>query len=1015
MKQNTHISESEGRRDFFKKLVLASIAVNLPLTTTLSCKEEVGFVGSGKAPFKMWEEMLHYLKTSPDHLKNRIESLVEEGNPEKMYEFVKNEIQLIPLTKKGVGDVGKGLKWGLNYTLRCGMATPREKAELLTQMLQESGIPSRVMFESHPITKQEAQSYFFRPIDRVCAPDIPKKALKRWAKELGVSLDYQENEASPEAEMKKAEDLGNRILKTLDLPEDHYYYSFDFRWNGYETPIVEFEIDGVIKYANLFDPKIPYGNLKSENPTKLREAKPFKPNDDKVSIKLTYRDSITPLEEKELIRGEWLARDLVGRQIGAFFLNNLNLEEQTYTKVGNVNVFTPALALQAIDASTDFMTENSVLADPITLSGKRISLNSNQTKIGDVTLLKKANTNLQEQVQQLDVSAKTTGYPSVRLSVSAKANNGDLIEGLSASDFNFLEDGKPIRVTMESNQRTPRILIMYDGSSSMPATFSGEGMKIFIDALRKNILSKYPSAIITDWQTPSSLFTWLLKASQTDNDLVIFATDGDNDDAFNPKDEAIYKSGPPAIVLNVRNSGYDYYAKTFDKMAELTNGLHLLANDHENAMIGIEAYLEKLTIQPYVFTYYSVGDTQTRNVEVSIDNKRVTANTTYAFNTIEGGSQIGPKIIGLYLSIKYANNHEIKRVVAGWDYSVSPREIPSQEMVNDVHDLMLGGMQLYFEGPGPTYSVALSDLLTAKLSTRTWGEALIDDDIALAKNNFEKGQINLSGKALSLMLPLSDSATHESLTIPEGIRIGLQTIKPGVITGDANSLFDYLPTSDYVTLSENAKEAFQTNVIKTAELAIREHQLYPTSTYSELVDASWINIKTANETRWVQSLPKEADLLYWYERVFRNARLRIFDSEATSKAFWNINENGELYGILPNGSGGGGERFKAQLEEISHVINAYMALFGIMGVGGLSVGIMAQYGLTLVKLYAIASEALIVMDTTGMDDKIAKALKGLACNVQKEIMFATMGNAGAIMGGLDNLISQMGGKSPFGC
>ena len=76
---------------------------------------------------------------------------------------------------------------------------------------------------------------------------------------------------------------------------------------------------------------------------------------------------------------------------------------------------------------------------------------------------------------------------------------------------------------------------------------------------------------------------------------------------------------------------------------------------------------------------------------------------------------------------------------------------------------------------------------------------------------------------------------------------------------------------------------------------------------------------------------------------------------------------------------------------------------------------MAQYGLTLVKLYAIASEALVVMDTTGMDDRIAKALKDLACNVQKEIMLATMGNAGAIMGGLDNLISQMGGKSPIGC
>ncbi|MBT8252812.1 MAG: hypothetical protein KJN68_02490, partial [Bacteroidia bacterium] len=804
-------ANSQGRRDFFKKMVLASVAVNLPITTLFSCKKENVFIGTGKVPYRMWEEMLHYLKTSPDNLKHKMERLIKEGNPEKMYEFVKNEIQLIPLTKKGVGRIGRDLKWGINYALRCGMATPREKAEILVKMFQEAGIPSKVMLETHPISSEEVQSYFFRSINRICAPDIPEKVLNGWAKELGITLDSQNDATSSGTEMKKAEELGKRILETLDLPEDQNYRPFDFRWNRYETPIVEFEIDGIIKYANVFDPKISFGKLKSENPAKLKEAKPIKSNEDKVAIKLSYRDSITPLDEKELISGQWLARDLVGRQIGACFLNNLSLEEQTYTSAGNVNVFTPTLALQALDASADFMAENSILADPVTLSGKRIKLDGNQPKINNVTLLSKSNANLQKQVEQLEIIAKTTGYPGVRLSVSAKAKNGDLIEGLAANDFKFKEDGKPMRVTMESNQRTPRILIMHDGSSSMPATFSGEGMKAFIGSLRENILSKYPSAIITHWRTPSSLFTWLLKASQTENDLIIFATDGDNNDEYNLKDEAIYRSGPPAIVLNVRSSRFHYYAKTFDKMAALTNGLHLQANDHENAMKGIDGYLSEITIQPYVFTYYSVGNTETRHVEVSIDDNRVTANTTYTFTAKEGGSQIGPKIIGIYLSIKYANKQEIKRVVAGWDYAVNPRETPSQIMVDDVHDLMLGGMQLYFEGAGPTYSVALSDLLKAKLSTRTWGEALMDNDIASAKTHFEQGQINLSGNALSLMLPLSDSASQDALTIPDGIRIGLQTIKPGVITGVSYSLFDYLPTSDYTTLSDNPKKGFETN------------------------------------------------------------------------------------------------------------------------------------------------------------------------------------------------------------
>ncbi len=75
-----------------------------------------------------------------------------------------------------------------------------------------------------------------------------------------------------------------------------------------------------------------------------------------------------------------------------------------------------------------------------------------------------------------------------------------------------------------------------------------------------------------------------------------------------------------------------------------------------------------------------------------------------------------------------------------------------------------------------------------------------------------------------------------------------------------------------------------------------------------------------------------------------------------------------------------------------------------------SIGIVATYGKTLAKLYAIVTEVIIVMDNTGMDDKIRDALKELACNVQKEIMFFAFGRVGEAMGGLDLIISLMGGN-----
>ena len=62
--------------------------------------------------------------------------------------------------------------------------------------------------------------------------------------EIDLSLDIETEKSSADTEVKMAQDLGKRILKTLNLPEDQYYRPFDFRWNRYETPIVSFEMEG---------------------------------------------------------------------------------------------------------------------------------------------------------------------------------------------------------------------------------------------------------------------------------------------------------------------------------------------------------------------------------------------------------------------------------------------------------------------------------------------------------------------------------------------------------------------------------------------------------------------------------------------------------------------------------------------------------------------------------------------------------------------------------------------------
>ncbi len=995
-----------NRREFLTNIALASVALSLP-PLVLGCSNESQFQGSGKAPYKIWEEVLHYLKTSPDHLQGQMERLIKEADPEKMFHFVRDQLCLIPLSHRRIGK-SNALKWGWKYALRSGMATAQEKAALLNYMYQKAGFTSKIVHEQTHIKTEDTIHFFLREFNRPFAPIIPKKQLNKWAEELGYT-NFEESNTIVELDAELVNELGEKIWTSLNLPADYRYSTFDFRWDNASTPTVEFQHNGKTRYAHVCDPKVPFGELRQAD-NAISEAKAPVENTDKVTIEITYRDSITPKNEQELISQEWLATDLVGRQLNIMFLDNLIPEVRRVTPIQSINTFTPAFALQAIGEELSLMESHSKLADPITLGGKRIILPKGNLpiRINDVSLKEKTAENLQEQVVELEAEAKAVGYPKVKLSVSPKDNQGQIIEGLSAKDFSIMDNDQPVSALLESNQKTPRILILSDASMSMPADYRGEKMDAFVSDLKAKIKTNYPDAIIKHWITPSSLFTWLLKGSNTDSDLVIFATDGHNDDNYNPKNESIYRNGPPAVILNVIESTNERTVNTFNKMAEVTNGIHLPAKDPQKTKDAIVSYLEKIAIQPYTFSYFSTAKTEKRNVKIFIDKKRLLAETSYQFTNT---SDLGPRIIGVYLKLKYANQPTVQRVLAGWENDIYRNEEPTEAMAKEVNDFMLGSTQLYFEGDGPTYAAAVTDLLNYKLSTRNWGELFIDNKPKEARDAYEKGQLSISGSVLNLMSPLDNIASQTALTYASGLKIGMQTLKPGFITSNAISQFDYFPTSAYTTIAGNPETAFKTTLFKTAQLALREQKLFQDSTLKQLATKSWMNLVDARETNWLAKLPKE-EVIYWRERVYRNSKYKIFDSSASSKAFWDINENtGEVYGMLPNGSGGGSSSEAYDTSGAEPYLVALKLLMEVLGklnslnpIGAHSLAIVAMYGITLVKLYAIVSETILLMDATGLEDRIKEQLQQFACEVAEE----TVGfKNNKIMWGLNKIIGDI--------
>lgn len=1024
-------TSENARRKFFKQLILGGVGLYImPYWQSCTDKETqvASIEGSGMAPYSVWEEILYAIVNSTSHLPGKMKHLIKEGDPEKMLHFVRDDFMLLPESNRKVGDLNIS-KWGMRYVLRSGFATAREKAELLNHMFQESNMSSKVILERTDFEEEKVRSLFLRPSPRDFSLDVPDEILERWASALGYgSLDDIENNEISGIE-DEAQALGEEIWDQLNIsPEYRYFNSFNYKWDNYNTPAVQFEHEGATKYAHLFDASIPFGSLKGDVQD-IRDAKPLKENKERIAISITYRNSIEPNVEKELISGNWLANEIVGRQLNLEFLTNLTLEEMAVTPVGNVDTFTPAISFQAIDETEEYMADRSLVGHPITLSGQQIQLASDKgnVKIDDVEIVQEDTEELRSSVKDLAVTAKTVGYPKVKLSVTPTDEHGNMVEGLSALGFAIKEDGKPVRAIMQSNKQTPRILLMVDGSGSMPDSHSGENMKKFVSKLRGRIAAQYPAASITYWETNSELYKWLLKASRTTTDLIVFATDGHVWDDYDEKNKSIYENGAPAVILDVNSSKDEKQRMTFKKLADITGGTHVPVENEKKTLEAIVEFLNTLPISPYTFTYSNIGEGEDREVEVTFD-KRISRKASYTLPTHES-KQLGPSIIGLYL--KYEDrDHTVNRVLAGWDPELEKDKEPAKEMVDEVNEFMFGGAQLFFEGAGPTFSNTLADILRVRLSTRELGEALLKKDFQKAKTAFEQGFLKLAPDSTFLMAPLPNTNAEDHITIPNGIRVAIQSGNPGFLSDKTVIKFDYLPTADYFSLSSSPSKSFRETLKGTAILAIREKYAYNTSTVSELEDKITINLEAAKENNWFDQLSRESgEYLYWRKRVGYGSKFKVFDKNASTRAFFSIDDKtGHLHALLPDGTGGG--RFESNSDGLGKTMEILTLIINIMDqvakitkgsgflntAGATSLGIVAKYGVTLTKLYAIASEAILIMDTTGMDDKVKKVLQEFACAVQKEILYATNGDAGSTISGLDTLIGMiMGDESPFSC
>ncbi|MFP2996939.1 hypothetical protein ABN763_13565 [Spongiivirga sp. MCCC 1A20706] len=1001
-----------SRRLFFQQLMLAGAgAYMLPLLQACESESKLKIPkGTGLEPFKTWEEMLYALSYSPDNFLAKRDRLIQEKDPKAMFKFVRDELILLPSDDQYFRYISNGFQYGTAGALRTGMATPREKANILRDMLVAAGFEARLIYEHIELSEAAVKNILFRSTQADFQPPVSNNQYKKWKKALGIPENQGSVTETPDV-VEQAKQLATSLLQKASPKQRKEEYPNKFRFSNRSVPAVAYKQDGQDVYLHLFDPNVEYGQMHPTNvKSQVYELSEAKESDMDVKITLKATNAFNMRAEEELLSATYKTSELVGNQLKVNFLNNLTFEEMATQTISSISTFTPSFALQDMGKDRAYLEEHSYLGEPITLSGEKVfkqatmfaELNSQYSKPGLVS-----------DVTQINVTAKPKVFPQVELELRPVNANGDIVEGLTASNFKIQDNGQVVRGILRRNIIAPKILIVYDASMSMPSSYRGAGMDEFVKKSKATISKQFPHAKIDTWKVASNVYTSALRAAQTDNDLVLYATDAHNSDSYDPKFKSFYDAGPPIIFLNVYETDNFYEA-----LRKNLDFKEIPASNTEATITEVTKILGEMKLAPYVFQYNALEKEGQHQVTISLSNTSHKANTNYTFPEVFD-TAVGNRLVGLYLYIKVGNQYEQRKVIAGYDRIIQHHQKPTVTMANAVHEAMMGSMTLAFEHAGATDSIRFSEYLQSLLSTRSWMEPYLKNDAKAALEAIKKGGFDYPSVFLSMMQPIVQSVNTESATYVKGLRIGVLTMTPALFSKQSSISFDYLRSSQYRTLTKSGQNWFLANAQKTAQLALLEASVFPESTYTQL---------NGIELAFSENLPKgvyNADMLgehyrYFYEYLFRGGKLNFFDASAEKLAFWSIDHyNGELYGILPDLTGGGGQSVAQQLQRIDNVVKEYQRLLGAMNLGimaaggGMALGIVSAYSLTLVKLYAFASEAIVIMDASGMDDKIRKAIAELACNVYKEILYTGLGPIGAGMAGVENLITMMGGSYSF--
>lgn len=943
--------------------------------------------------FDVFRDVRGRLRQSPDHLPARADALVAAGDAEGLFALVRDDIVTLPPSPNSFHGAAANIRWGTRGTLRGGAGTPREKAELLAELLTRAGYAASVVVGTHDTTRVPARDLLLRSYQWTFEPPLDATDLERWYDTLGVSAAPSLTPIDPEGTESQA--LGAAIAAHTGAGSAA---AFDFASLG-TLPLVQFDQGGTPTFAN---PNVP-GAVLGDPYTTAAPSPTGGPNpSETLYVRLEAARAHDPFTRFTLVEGTFNAEDVVGRRLYLAFPPALSTAELRSATVGDVELYIPTLAVLAPDLTPAERQALSVVGDPFTLGGDVYTVSpSQEVSVNGVSLGAGASDpTAVASVSALGLMLQSNGFPRITARLSATDASGVPVGGLGADAFRVYEDDEPVAFTVRQNQAPPpRVVLLVDASTSMPAEYLGAGAVAFAEDLIGEIYAQFPNAWVKvgtvfvgaafapgGWATnqldaevqaawletatgTSEIYRALAEANEEGPTVIALVTDADATDAASDEYRNAISAGVPVFTIGVGTVVQAH----LDAFAELSGGTSTTAADPSAAVTAILDEIGARAAEDYVLTYRAPREgPATRSVRVELDAGRVSTEGTYSVPT---SPTTPPSLSGLYLTVR-AGGREYSRAIAGLNRGFTTGWVEvTDAMLADVEAAVLGRVSIAVEGGAPNPSVWLDDWFTEQLSIEPLWEAYLSGDQAQMEAAVENGMVLTPPELFVAHTPLPGSYGDSSLTFPTSMRIATYVQKAELGVGYSDQL-DLFALGRFSTVADDAALAWQTTLERTAYLAVMEDALFDTSTLSLLqgiplrtIDSGAASIQLADLDPAVTAQWAHLDdpLGIEYQMVLPQG--------GTPFAFWAVHkETGTTVGVLPDGSGGATRK---ELEANLAATNKVLDVIGNVGtLLGANVGAWVKLEQTKA---ALLTKATIVIatgeDPGGWEDPI----KGLGC------------------------------------